>query len=174
MPKVYKTIKKPYIDITSKWKKNSSMNILQIEERTFVRINGKNYKINKNNKNVVFEEDIEALRPIAKWMSKTFGGKIYINPTVKYPQGIRTPDFTYKNKSWDLKTINTDGVYSIDNALKTTKGQSNNFILDLSNSKLDFSDIIKQVKKIYNNPYRPWIDILIIKRDSKFNVLKRK
>jgi len=162
---------KAYANITNRWKQKNIDNSSIVEERTFVRINGKVYKINKNNKNVVFEKDIETLRPIARWMSKTFGSKIYINPTVKVPQGIRTPDFIYKKKQWNLKTIRGS---SLDNIIRKTKGQSNNFILDLTNSKLNFHNILTQIENIYKSPYRRWVDIVIIKIGNNFNIYQRK
>jgi len=162
---------KSYINITNEWKQSRTTNRHKVKERNFVRIDERIYKISKSNKNVVFEKDIELLRPIAKWMSKTFGSKVYINPTVKVPEKIRTPDFTYKNEQWDLKTILGN---NLDYSVKKTKGQANNFILDLTNSKLDFKEILNQLHRIYNSPYRKWVNIIIIKKGNTFNVYKRK
>lgn len=63
----------------------------------------------------------------------------------------------------------------MDNLLKESKGQSNNFILDISESKLDRKNIISQIEKLYSTKNRDWIDkIIVFDNDELIKVYGRK
>lgn len=52
---------------------------------------------------------------------------------------------------------------------------SNNFIFDISKSKIETNEAIQQIENIYSNPYRSWIDkIILIKENRVLKVYKRK
>ena len=87
-------------------------------------------------------------------------------------------DFFYKNEIWDLKELGKNAISktrAVDNVLKVTKKQSSNFILDITNCKLERENIIKQVEKIYSTRGREWIDkIMIFDNDKLLKIYKRK
>lgn len=106
-------------------------------------------------------------KDVAIWLTKTFGGKIYMLPRVNNPDGIQTADYLFKNQYWDLKLIKGTGKNSLDNAIKNKKNQSSNFIYDISESNLNIYEIIIQIQKIYNNPKRVWVNTIIVKNKDK-------
>ena len=136
------------------------------------RIIFKTYIIKKNRiyiydgKNITFDLEHFELE-CAKWMIENFGDKIYLIPKVNVPIRIKTADYLYKNEYWDLKTIYSNGKRTIDNQLKKSRDQASNFIIDISHSKMDVSDAIYQVLKIFNDPKRNWINTVILKNMSE-------
>ena len=69
---------------------------------------------------------------------------------------------------WDLKELGkrvTSKTRAVDNVLKKSKRQSNNFILDITKCPLNRDNIIYQVKRIYDK--RPWINKIIIFDNNK-------
>ena len=54
------------------------------------------------------------------------------------------------------------------------KEQSNNFIIDITNAKLNIEEAQKQIQVIYNSKHYNWVDkILLIKNNEIIKVYKR-
>ena len=63
---------------------------------------------------------------------------------------------------------------NFDNIIKNQKSQASNFILDFTNSSLDYQSIIKQITNIYNSKGRNWINkFLIIKNNKLLMIIER-
>ena len=161
---------KGYIDVTEEWLANAKPNSHKVKDKNYYQYNNKIYKINKNNKNIIIDYSYNELM-IAYWIERTFGGEIYINPRVNYPKNISTADYLWNNELWDLKELKKSSSLkrAVDNAIKNCEKQCNNFILDLTDCKLNNKEIIKQVKNIFNPTsklYRQWVNKIIIKRNN--------
>ena len=144
---------------------NATPNSHTVKDLKYWLINGE--KLYVEGRNIVLDySDNE--KKCAIWLEKTFGGKIYICPRVNNPFGIRTPDYIWKKEYWDLKVIkNARSNRAIDNALKRSKGQTKNIILDINSKKLSDKDVIEQSKKIFSASKRNWINTIIIKRNNR-------
>lgn len=166
---------KNYIDITKEWLNNAKPNNNPVKEQLYFDYKNKRYYV--DNKNVVLDYSKKDLE-IVKQLINALGGEIYMLPRINKPEGIKTPDYLWNNEYWDLKEIKQNAkskIRAIDNILKTTKLQSNNFILDVTKCKLDIDNILEQVKKIYSTKNRGWIDkILILDNNKLVKVYKRK
>ena len=160
-----------YKDVTKEWLKRATPNSHKIIIRDYIIVDKIKYKINSKNKNVIHDYTNNELK-IAKWLKNTFGGKIYLNPRVNFPQKISTSDYIFKNKRYDLKTIYGSGSRTIKKSVKKAKMQANNFIIDVTNSNLSFEEIKKQIDSIYSNSSVKKIDIIIIKRKNNFIIYK--
>lgn len=151
------------IDITDETLKNATPNNGKVIDRKyFVDKNGTKYIV--DGKNVEFNPSEEEIR-MANWLKKTFGGNIYLNPKVNYPENVATSDYLWNNEFWDLKVIGkkaTSETRAVDNVIKKAKKQTNNFILDITNNKLKRDIIENQVKKIYSTKGREWVEKIII------------
>lgn len=79
-----------------------------------------------------------------QWIAQS-GHNITANP-VKNIQNKKNPDFTIDKETWELKTISGSGKNTIMNALKHGGKQSNNLILDITDTPISESEIIKTAK----------------------------
>lgn len=161
-----------YSDVTSEWKdiKNSDGIVKNAKS---VTIGKKKYSVNHQNK-IIHKNNEEH---IAKIMADTFGGTVKYLPDIGEDTNVRCGDLLYRNEIWDIKELGsraTSEKRAIDNLLKESKGQSNNFILDITHSALDRENIIKQIEKIYSTKNRDWIDkIIIFDHDKLVRVYKK-
>lgn len=105
-------------------------------------------------------------KEVAEWLENTFGGETYMLPKVNKPDGIMTADYLFKNEYWDLKTIKGKGKRVIEDAIKKKERQSQNFIFDVTNSKIEERDLLNQLSKIYNSKTTEWVDKVIAKKDD--------
>lgn len=161
-----------YKDITEEWIKLRSKDGV-IKDAKSIKLKGKEYFVNKKNRINHKNNEIH----IAKLLIQAFGGNFQYLPDIGEDDGVRCGDFLYKNVIWDLKELGPNvqsKVRAVDNALKASKDQSNNFILDITTCKLDRKNIIKQVEKIYSTKNREWIDkIIIFDNDKLLRVYER-
>ena len=96
-------------------------------------------------------------------------------PRVNKPDNISTPDYIWNEENWDLKSITGSGKRVIEDSVKKKKKQSNNFIFDLTESKIANDDLLRQAKKIYSSKSTEFVDKIIIKKDdSVICIYKRK
>jgi len=95
-----------------------------------------------DNKKVVMDYSKKELE-VANWLKDTFNEKVIMLPKVNWPEHIQTPDYIFRGEKWDLKELkNIDSKRAIDN-------------------------LINQAKKLFLNPYRKWVNKIIIKRNNK-------
>ena len=117
----------------------------------------------------------EKEKEVAEWLENTFGGEIYMIPRVNIPDGISTPDYLWNNEKWDLKNITGTGKRVIEDAIKRKKKQADNFILDVTESKIDDKEIIEQLAKVYKSKSTEFVNSIIIKRNNDvIRIYKRK
>ena len=152
-----------YSDVTKQWKSEAEPNTGKLINRTYyVDKSGKKYEV--DGKNVVLDPT-EAEVEMAKWLNKTFGGNVYINPRVNNPENVKTSDFLWHNEYWDLKTMSnraTSETRAVDNIIKKAKNQTDNIVLDITKTKLRFSSIDEQTKKIFTTKGREWVKRIIL------------
>lgn len=162
---------KNYKDITKKMLKNATPNSHKVKELPFWIINNKIYKV--DGKNIILDYSKHE-KEIAEWLKNTFGGEIYLCPKVNKPDGIQTPNYIWNNEKWDLKEISGNGKRTIEDAIKKKSLQSNNFIIDISKSKISRQHLIKQVNKLYNSKSTIFINKIIVKRKKFYIIYKKK
>lgn len=161
-----------YNNVTKEWLDNATPNSHKISDAKYFETgDGTKYYI--DGKNVVLDYS-DKEKEIAEWLESTFGGELYMIPRINNPSGIQTPDYLFRNNKWDLKTITGKGKQVLYHAVYKKREQANNFIFDTSSSKLNLEDIKHQVDKLYKRTDVPFIDEVIIKKDSDFLIFKRK
>ena len=160
-----------YKKIANKCIKNYNLKNHKVIEAKYIEKDGVKYYV--DGKNVVLDYSKKELE-VANWLVNTFGGKIYMLPRVNYPKNIKTADYLWNDEFWDLKEIKGNSQKILDNTIKRNKSQSKNFIIDITNSKLYFYEIIYQINIIYNSVHRKWVSKIIIIKDNKLlMVIKR-
>lgn len=162
-----------YIDVTGKWRETAEPNSHVVQDLQEYTVNGVTYKVDGHN--VVLDYSSHE-KEIAELLEREFGGEIYMVPRVNSPQGISTPDYLFRGVGYDLKTLGESaGGNTLFNRVKKAKWQAQNFIIDVTNTKLDEDTILAQVKKVFHREDTKWVDeILIVQNGLRIQVFKRK
>ena len=153
-----------YIDITKNYINKKVKKRKRIEILEYYQLNGKKYFIDGRHVKIDVKEK-ELL--MAKYLKDTFGGVIYLVPKVDEPSFIKTPDFYWRGEYWDLKEILGNGKNNIGNKVKNSKGQTSNYILDNSKLVMSNEEAINQIKHIYRDKERNWVDKIILIENKK-------
>ena len=120
---IYLIKEKGYIDVTKEWLDKATPNSHIVIDRTFYNDSDENiYYV--DGKNVILDYSKEELE-IAKWLESTFGGKIYMLPKIKKPNGIKTADYIFNGILLDLKKLSGSSKTFLDDGIKRAKKQSN-------------------------------------------------
>ena len=153
-----------FTDITGKWYPNAKPNshpVLELQEYT---PGGETYKVDGHN--VVLDHDPHE-KEIAELLEREVGGEIYLVPRVNNPQGVSTPDYLFHGRGYDLKTLGEKaGPNTMFQRVKKAKRQSRNFIIDVSDTKLDREMIDKQISKIFWSENTRFVDEIVIINDG--------
>lgn len=159
-----------YKDITNQYRTKKHYQIKK--QKYFINEDGAKYNV--DGKHVILEPTQREIE-VAELLGKYIGGKVNIIPRVNQPFGVKTPDYIINDEKFDLKQITGGGKYVIEGNLRKKKKQSNNFVIDLTSSKIDFKEVERQVESIYISKRYLWINkIIIIKDNNIINVYKRK
>lgn len=174
MKQIYNKIKinNNYINVKDEWLNNiDKSKTTKIIKQRYFEYEGK--KLYVEGKKVIFEPSISE-RKCAKWLQKTLNENVILLPRVNSPEKVSTADFLFRNEYWDLKEITSSNEQALYHGICKNKKQSNNFIFDLTNSKLSNSDILFQISRLYERPDTKFINKLIIKKDNKLvSIFKR-
>ena len=163
-------------DVTKEWLKKVKINDNNYKKRSYFKKDGIKYYVNNK---TVMHDHTEIEEKMALFIQKTFGGNIYMIPRVIDPNYTRTPDYQYINSKlnindyFDLKTIQSNDINIVDNKIKKSWRQSENFILDFGKSNLTNDEIILQIQKLYDNKMRRWVNIIIIKKHNFIRIFRR-
>lgn len=153
-----------FTDITGKWYPNAKPNshpVLELQEYT---PGGETYKVDGHN--VVLDHDPHE-KEIAELLEREVGGEIYLVPRVNNPQGVSTPDYLFHGRGYDLKTLGEKaGPNTMFQRVKKAKRQSRNFIIDVSDTKLDREMINQQISKIFWSENTRFVDEIVIINDG--------
>lgn len=166
------TEEKQYIDITEEMTKKDKQNFKLIEQQYYIDENGNRYNVDGK---YILLEPTEREKEVANMLGKLYGGNIKIIPRINEPKGIKTPDYIVKNKRYDLKQIKGNGKYVIQGNLKGKQKQADNFIIDITKSKINIEEAVKQIENIYSSKHFLWLDrIVLIKDKELLKIYKRK
>lgn len=166
--------KEKYIDVTNNWLNN---NIKKGKVKIAKYYIYNNIKYNIDNKYVILDYTLKE-KEVAIWLANTFGGILYILPRINFLKNIKTPDYIFKNEKWDLKTLGKEAISNtraVDNVIKKSKKQTDNIILDITNTSINKENIINQVKRVFTTSGREWLQkIMIIDNYKLIKIYQRK
>ena len=164
--------KSNYLDITEKTLNNGNQKYKLKEQQYYVDETGNRYNVDGK---YVILKPTEREKEVANMLGNLYGGKIKIIPRINEPKNIKTPDYIVKNKKYDLKQVNGNGKYVIQGNLKGKQKQADNFVIDITKSKMSTDEAIKQIKNIYNSKHFLWLDRIILLKDKEIlKIYKRK
>lgn len=103
----------------------------------------------------------------ADWLLNTYGGNIHLLKEVDIDK-IKTPDFLWNEKLWDLKNISTAKAAesAVRKGLKQISKNPGGIILDVSDNTISFEDIMFYVNTRMNRSKNFDIDIIVKNHDS--------
>lgn len=159
-----------YVDITNQYKEQRQYQIKK--QKYFISDDGIEYKV--DGKYVILKPTQREIE-VARLLGERIGGKVNVIPRISKPTGIKTPDYIINSEKFDLKEITGGGKYVIEGNLRKKKKQANNFIIDLTNAKIDLKETRRQIESIYISKRFLWIDkLFVIKENEILQVYKRK
>ena len=160
-----KGVRRKYNDVTELWKPKYEADVENCEKRFMYR--GEIYTI--DGINVQFDPSKEE-KAAAKLLSEVTGEKVVLMPRIhgKYI-GIETPDMIIAGTSerWDLKGIEKDGKDAVRNIIKRKKKQAENFLIDISKSKLTKDNAIEQAKNVFHAYNTRFVKRIILIQDHE-------
>ena len=106
-------------------------------------------------------------KKIAELLEREIGGELYMVPRVNNPEGVRTPDFLFNCKMYDLKTPKKGaGENTLFRRVRKASNQAKGIIVDISVSGLDKEAISRQIDKVFFSKDTLFIDELVILKDN--------
>ncbi len=162
-----------YIDITSQMYNNAKPNKGKVSKQKYFKYDNKKYLVDGHN--VVYKHNEREIE-VAKLLNKTFGGNVKILPNINFPQGIKTPDYIFRREKIDLKRITSKRINDcVKTAIRDSKRQANNFIIDNTLQTVSNNAILKQIDEIYKTGKFLWVNKIYVLNGEKFiKVYKRK
>ena len=163
-----------YIDITGRWYPESQPGSHKVQDlMEYTAPDGQTYKVHGTD--VVLDYDAHEKR-IAELLEREIGGELFMVPRVNKPEGVKTPDYLFHGKAYDLKTPqkNTSNN-AIFKRIKKASGQAHGIILDISESGLDDKTVMQQIDKVFWSEDTLFVDeVAIVKNNKISGVFKRK
>lgn len=154
-----------YKDVTLEMYAAATPNSHRVQDLQEYAVGGMTYKVDGHNVQLDYSAHE---KEIAELLERELGGEIYMVPRVNNPQGVRTPDYLFRGKGYDLKTLESKaGQNTIYQRIKKGKKQAENFVVDVSKAEQITEEIInKQVEKIFSDPETAFVNEVVIVRDG--------
>ena len=136
-------------DITNKWTEKTKEG--SYTECDSITVNGKTYKVGDNGVVLDLNNRTSEIE-IAKVLAEKYGKEVVILPEISGKNAnIKTADLMVNGKLVEIKTINASGPNTIKNAIKHAKGQANDIIINIGDTKLTTDEIIGTIQRQFNN-----------------------
>lgn len=160
---------KPYISVKKEWLKHSGNG--SVSDMVYWEHEGIKYRA--DGKHVALDYSAKE-KEVAEWLAKKFGVNVQIVPKVNFPLGISTPDYLINGSRFDLKEIKGAGKNVVDNNMRKSKKQANNFILELLNSDISNEEVFEQLRNIYRSGRRKVDTVIIKKGNALIDIIKKR
>lgn len=161
-----------YVDVTTEWYATATPNSHTVQDAQEYTTDGAIYRVDGHNVKLEYSPHE---KEIAELLEKEFGGELQMVPKVNNPKGVSTPDYIFRGKRYDLKTIEPNaGSNTIFNRIKKSERQAHRFVVDISKSGLDNVTVDAQLEKLFMHKETLWLkEIVIIRNNEIVKVIKR-
>lgn len=164
--------KEKYTNVTAQWRETATPNSHQVQDLQEYTTDGVTHKVDGHN--VVLDYSPHE-KEIAELLEREFGGELYMVPRVNNPQGVPTPDYLFRGKGYDLKTLGAKaGKDTIFQRVQKAKRQARNFIIDITATELDSNTVISQIEKIFRLDSTKFVDEIIIVNGSRIVLVAKR
>ena len=166
-----------YENITHEWLTNRDLSIKKLSVAKYVIKNHKRYYVNKINKVVHKNREVEN----AKWFIELMGGRLDYLPDINEDMGVQCADYRYypphSKKCYYIEEKETHGKSKnvFYHALEGKEKQANVFIIDCTNSHFTEAEIYQCLNFIFSSFKMSYVKIIIIKNNNQlFGVFKKR
>lgn len=104
---------------------------------------------------IVFDPSDEEILYAFKFQND-FGKDVTLRPRMRGEGARRTSDFLFDYKEFDLKTISGSGDKTISKRIRSSRGQTDNFVIKLNEGSRTVEEAIKDIKKTKMN--NSWVN----------------
>lgn len=163
-----------YEDITGRWYPDAVPGSHEVKDLLeYTAPDGSVYKV--HGRDVVLDYTPHE-KEIAELLAREVGGEIFMVPKVNNPQGVRTPDYLFHGRAYDLKTLGKDaGPNTMFNRVKKATGQASGIIVDITNTSLADEVVGSQIDKIFRSSETQFVkEIVIVQVNSIRQIIRRK
>lgn len=173
-PKESKNAAFGYRDVTSDWYANTLPKQKPKNLRVFEQ-DGVRYRVDGINVKLEVSGDDKRA---AALLERELGGELYHVPKVQGSySGVKTPDFLFRGKRFDLKT--PDGVNekheTFYNMIHGKRLQADNFILDISRCGMTTKEAIAEIDGLYKSKHTAFVKtLMLVKDDQILSIFERK
>ena len=110
---------------------------------------------------------------VAEWLLENFGGDIRLLSESK-KQGVKTPDYDWKGKFWDLKEISKNAAAdsAIRKGLKQISSNPGGIILDLKSEDIELPDLLHRINDRIKRSAKGTLHVLVKKDDVLLEVIQ--
>ena len=158
-------------DITNEWEKVPEEKTKSVINLTGYEVDGVVYKV--DGRCVFLDYSVEE-RMIADVIAREYGRSIFMVPKILFTQKIRMPDYLIDGKRYDLKTPTGVGKNTIYDLVRKGKTQADNFIICLDKTRLDLSEVEKQLRTMYSSRHTGDVNVIIlVKNENIIKVFRR-
>lgn len=159
------------MDITKEWTATKGTKGAVIEKQEYI-VNGAAYRVDGKH---VLLRPTDQEKMIATVLSEKYGKRVEYVPQVVFPQGVQTPDYLIDNERFDLKSPIGRGKNLLYGMISKKKGQSHNFIIDITKCPLSMEELEGQAERLYGSWRINFLEKLVfIENGEIVKVLSRK
>lgn len=161
-----------YEDITEKLLENSAHSEYDVEELTEVIVDGITYSVDGIN---VMQNNTDREIEVGRVLGNVFKTTAKLVPEVKGKyKNVSTPDYYINEEKWDLKELRGESKDAIRNAISKKKKQADHFVVDITEYKLDLSEVNRQAEFVFSANNTKFVKALIIIRGKEvLKIMKR-
>lgn len=162
--RVAKAQGKTHIDTTELRIKEGQYKEGSIVYKEYVDVDGTRYRIEK--KKVILSPDAAEIKT-GETIAEVLGRNVEFLPRVVRPQNVRTADYLIDGRTFDRKGPDGNTKNTIYNNIKSSRGQADNVIIDLSLSKMDIKNATEYIEDAYRSRNINHFQELILMKDNK-------
>ena len=111
----------------------------------------------------------------ARWLINTLGGSVVLL-NEKNLDNVKTPDFLWHDKYWDLKDVSSSKA--VDNAvrkgLRQIQDNPGGIILDFGRKTINLQEVKKNIESRLRRGFPTSIDIILVSRNNIVSVYRYK
>ena len=161
-----------YADVTEDWTQDSDSDVTDATSFVYqgvkYQVDGKDIKVDYTPRE----------KEVGEMLSRRSGKQVVMAPKIAGPySNVHTPDFLLgpNREKWDLKEIRGSSKDAIRNIIHKKHKQADHFIIDVTNSPLDLSEVYRQSDVVFRAGNTRFVkELMIIRGNEILKVLRRK
>lgn len=166
----------PYKDVTQEWLDEiDHSKVGKITESDYFEMSGVPYDSSNSYLEHSFDKnEEETVTWLANYLHENIRKIPRTAPYDNEKKFIKTPDIILKDDYWEIKIPIGNSKSTIRNRVADAKGQANNFIIDIKNSKMVEEDALIYVQALFSQYNTNFIDYVMLVNGKKLITILKK